>query len=348
MMAGVLLASQPLFQGQYEITGVDGNTNTGFRLVGKFEDASLLGWGASDATTNDLIFCYSSFGDLDLWKVTNIVSVSGANLTVDVEYNETGVPRAGAPQAGYQIMCRPGYDGYASFIPSLTFGSFTEYLQNGARNLNLKYAIMYASSNQGVSITWNEGSTNYASVYNKTNVHISFKTNYSTGAGIITNMLGSDGSMVWTDSGGPQPDGSVTAYVAGVVADYATTGTVGAIDVRVTGVETGKVDLTAATYTDTVAKASAAYPASNPSNFITEVGAVSHTNLTDANGAADIQHLTAAEKAHAAAAITNETSATNISAGASDSYNYSTRTLTWNTNAAGGGGVGTTTPAEST
>jgi len=37
-------------------------------------------------------------------------------------------------------------------------------------------------------------------------------------------------------------------------------------------------------YTDTVAKASAAYPASNPSNFIMEVGTVSHTNLTDVNG----------------------------------------------------------------
>jgi len=53
--------------------------------------------------------------------------------------------------------------------------------------------------------------------------------------------------------------------------------------------------------------ADAAYPASNPSNFIMEVGTVSHTNLTDVNGAADVQHLTAAEKAHAAAAITNET-----------------------------------------
>jgi len=62
-----------------------------------------------------------------------------------------------------------------------------------------------------------------------------------------------------------------------------------------------------AAYTAAVAQAAAAYPASNPSNFITEVGTVSHTNLTDANGAADVQHLTAAEKAHAAAAITNET-----------------------------------------
>jgi hypothetical protein len=38
--------------------------------------------------------------------------------------------------------------------------------------------------------------------------------------------------------------------------------------------------------------------------------------------------------------ITNDAGATNITAGASDSYSPPTRTLTWNTNAAGGGGGG--------
>jgi hypothetical protein len=36
-------------------------------------------------------------------------------------------------------------------------------------------------------------------------------------------MLGSDGSIVWVESGGPQPDGSITAYVAGVVSGYVPT-----------------------------------------------------------------------------------------------------------------------------
>lgn len=82
-----------------------------------------------------------------------------------------------------------------------------------------------------------------------------------------------------------------------------------------------------------------------------------HTN----NESADIQHLTAAEKAIATNAVqqgddgtwtnlseynndagfvTDDTGATNIAAGASDSYNAGTRTLTWNTNAAGGGSAG--------
>ncbi len=36
----------------------------------------------------------------------------------------------------------------------------------------------------------------------------------SGGAGTITNMLSTDGSISWTDNGGPQPDGSVTSTVA--------------------------------------------------------------------------------------------------------------------------------------
>jgi len=44
-----------------------------------------------------------------------------------------------------------------------------------------------------------------------------------TGSGTITNMLSSDSSIVWTDSEGPQPDGSVTSYVEGVAAGYVAT-----------------------------------------------------------------------------------------------------------------------------
>ena len=43
------------------------------------------------------------------------------------------------------------------------------------------------------------------------------------GAGTITNMLSADGSIVWASAGGPQPSGSVTSYVKGVVAGYVPT-----------------------------------------------------------------------------------------------------------------------------
>jgi len=43
------------------------------------------------------------------------------------------------------------------------------------------------------------------------------------GAGTITNMLSSDSSIVWSDSGGPQPDGSATNYVQTELLDYVAT-----------------------------------------------------------------------------------------------------------------------------
>jgi microcystin-dependent protein len=250
MTVGLAVASQPLFQGQYSITGITGDTNTGWRLIGTFDDASLLGWGAADAATNDLIYCYSSYGDLDLFKVTNIVSVAGINLTVDVIYNETGVPRAGAPQAGYQIMCRPGYDGVASFIPSLTFGQFSEYLQNGARNLNLKYAIAVAATNGVTSISVTgavKGAITFQGV-GVTQTGAVFNFSGGGGAGTITNMSPDAAtSIVWTASGGPQPIGSVTAYVAGVVVGYGTTGQVITLQEATNALNTRTLNLETAT-----------------------------------------------------------------------------------------------------
>ena len=91
-------------------------------------------------------------------------------------------------------------------------------------------------------------------------------------------------------------------------------------------------------------------------NYVQLPDFTAHTN----NEAADIQHLTAAEKLLATNAVqigadgtstnlsdynndagflTTDTGATNIAASATDSYNPGTRTLTWNTNAAGGGGI---------
>jgi hypothetical protein len=148
MLAGTIFASVPLFQGRYTISGITGDTNVGWRVIGKFEDSSLLGYGASDASIGDVIFSYSSFGDADEFRITNIVSVTGLNLTVDVIYNEVGIPRAGAPQPGEQIMCRKTTNGLA-YLPSLSFDSYPEYLQNSARNLNLKYALTNATGGGG-------------------------------------------------------------------------------------------------------------------------------------------------------------------------------------------------------
>jgi len=345
LLAGIcsngILASTPLFQGQYEITSVNGATNTGWRLIGVFDDASLLGWGASDCLSNDVIYCYSSYGDMDIYLITNVVSVVGAALTVDVVYNETGTPRAGAPQSGYQIMCRQGFDGVASFIPSLTFGQYTEYLQNGARNLALKYAIAVAATSgvQGATLaigdhdgiitngnilelTLSSSMTNFTKINSSTNwlsydpaTRSLIGCNTNNNVGTITNMTSADGSIVWGSPGGPQPSGSVTQYVASIASN--------------------KVSTNDPTYTNTVAKATAAYPSSNPSNFISSIGTISHTNLADVNGAADVQHLTAAQVGLVNGAVQpTDSDYTNTSALAAAAYpssnpsNYVTASIT--------------------
>ncbi len=114
------------------------------------------------------------------------------------------------------------------------------------------------------------------------------------GAGTITNLKSTDSSVDIADSGGPEPDFSITNYVAGVVSDYVPTN-----DTSYLAIETNRIALhgesnvvmrvdgtnvyfgapgtilnTDETYTDTVAKASAAYPASNPANFLTNEAAL--------------------------------------------------------------------------
>ena len=162
VFAGLLIgamatfASQLPFGGTYDVYSVSGATNTGWRLIGTFADDSLLGYGAADCVTGDVVLCYSSAGDDDLYIVTNVVSVSGPTLTVDVIYDEAGTPRVGAPEAGRLIMGRQGAD-KVPYTPSLTFGAYPEYLLNGARYLFLKYAIDNINTNGGTGTNTYDG-----------------------------------------------------------------------------------------------------------------------------------------------------------------------------------------------
>lgn len=140
-------ASQPPFRGQYTISSIDGDATNGWRLSGVFDDSSLLGYGAADATNGDLLFASSSLGDLDIYQVTNIVGVTGINLTLDVLYNETGTPRSGAPEAGVAILARPTTNNVVPRLPGIGFSTFSADLLNDAINLNLYYAYLAASTN---------------------------------------------------------------------------------------------------------------------------------------------------------------------------------------------------------
>lgn len=126
-------ASEPSLNVPYQITAVDVVSNGWFRLQGWVHDASQLGYGAPDVATNDYVIVQSGiYGDVDLYRITNIWSQADGWLVCDVVYAEDGTPRAGQPESGFQEISRDGY------LYSTTFGGPSEYLQNGARNLFYK------------------------------------------------------------------------------------------------------------------------------------------------------------------------------------------------------------------
>lgn len=218
MAASVAIASQPLFQGWLLITGVDGDTTT-WRVTGTYFDYAMVGFAAGDCAAGDVVYSGSRWGDSDLFLITNVYYSAGNDLIVDVVYDEIGTPRAGAPQPGLQIICRRDVDGVDS-IPSASVGQSYEYFENEARTLNLKYAIKVAATNitdnaaihtnqVGAGLLW-DGSV--------------LTTNGSGGgAGNITNIISSDSSVAVGGPGGPQPNLSVTGYVAQVTVGYVAT-----------------------------------------------------------------------------------------------------------------------------
>ncbi|MFA7333526.1 MAG: hypothetical protein WC130_04440 [Kiritimatiellia bacterium] len=130
MSASVAGASMPLLNVPYQVTAVDALTNGQFRLQGWVHDGSQLGYGAPDVATNDYLINHAqTTGDIDLYRITEIWSQADSWMVCDVIYVESGTPRAGQPEAGYQEISRSGY------LYSTTFGGPSEYLQNGARNL---------------------------------------------------------------------------------------------------------------------------------------------------------------------------------------------------------------------
>lgn len=48
----------------------------------------------------------------------------------------------------------------------------------------------------GIDVTWNEGNTNYASVFNGTNLHISFRTNFLSGISVTLTNTDSNWSYI--------------------------------------------------------------------------------------------------------------------------------------------------------
>jgi len=201
-------ASQPLLQARYDIDDIqDSSPGISWRVSGNVADATPLGYGANDTTTGMVVFCENEFGDIDRFIITNIVSTIAGRLVCDVIYNETGTPRFGSPMSGAQIICSVSTNGIP-YIPSYTVDGFSEYLQNGARNISLDHITSGGGGTGDVS-TWSTypaiQAVNLADnpLTNVSGITLGgeYRTNWPTGGGVLVGTNQVTGSFTIDPSG---------------------------------------------------------------------------------------------------------------------------------------------------
>ena len=207
MVALSVYASTALFQAVYVVKGIDTLDTNSWRVIGDVIDSSPLGYGPSDVGTNYIVYCWTEYGDVDEYKITNIYARSNLSLTCDVVYDQEGTPRAGAPTPGNQIICD------SSTLPSITYGVH-ESLQNGARNLkemsltNLASDASTWSSHYATNLVgWRIGTNTPLGIWSETNglpagtwgpACVTWSNNiYSIAGTVGTNVYKFDGAT-WT------------------------------------------------------------------------------------------------------------------------------------------------------
>ena len=306
--SGLVRAEQAMFQGELEVSSWETHVAGGsYQVTGKFTDRSVSGFVGTDVGTNDLVFTESELGDVDAWSVTNVSSSTVTGMVVDVEFVGTGgatTSRVGMV-AGVAALCTLSTNnaGFA-MQPSRTGARLSVSMDNAIRNFNLRRIMDsdltgYVTTNDTRELDWTGADIRIADA-TETNQPVT-KAQLDAHAGVITNLLSSDGSVDITDIDGPEPDLSVTGYVAEVVGGYVPT---------------------------------------NDADFLSIARTM--TNWMHVPSSTNWLYYDTSTRL-LSGCVTNDTDigATNIVAGAEDSYTEATRTLTWNTNAAGGGGVET-------
>jgi hypothetical protein len=131
--------SNPLFQARFEITNVVDLGGGTWQISGSILDSSGSGWGPADAAVDDLVFDEDTsiyVGVVNCWIVVGIVSVGpGTSITVNVEYNEPGLPGGtGAPVPCSGAICRFVGNQELSQGPVEGWTQTSETLNNAIRN----------------------------------------------------------------------------------------------------------------------------------------------------------------------------------------------------------------------
>jgi len=210
--------AQFLFQAQLNITDVEDLGSGVFRVNGTVIDFVSY-WDASAASVGDLIFDEdASFypGTVNCWRVTEILSAVGQNLSVRVVYNETGLPAGvGQPMFGVGAVCAAIGSYKVSQGPAPAWTNISTTLQNAIMN----YDRRGIGNNLGVGSTGPMGPTGAAGG--------------PTGATGVTGPTGRTGP---TGAGSTGPTGAASVVTGPTgVAGASSTGATGPTGPEVTG-----------------------------------------------------------------------------------------------------------------
>ena len=155
LLAVPALAETPPLRMTMDVTGI---TATGAQWIvsGKVYDTTAQGSVGTDITTNCLVACETDMGDVDIYRIDEVLSSTALNLSALVSYLPDGsnaVPRIGGPTFGQAAVC-------ASFttsgIPLTAYyggNGLSPYLKDALNAIAIKKLSTKAGNGGGSTFT---------------------------------------------------------------------------------------------------------------------------------------------------------------------------------------------------
>jgi hypothetical protein len=146
-MATTVLADQVEFRAGFNITNIVASSTNSWEVAGQVIDNSISGFSGFDVTTGILVACESPYGDIDVYRITNINSQAAAAINVQVVYDQGGTPRVGGPVYGQQALCNITATNSILLPPSKAGCDVSDYLYYGMFNESFKRVALIKSGN---------------------------------------------------------------------------------------------------------------------------------------------------------------------------------------------------------
>ena len=91
LVSGLGWAARPLFQAELDVTNsVEYAAGQSYRVDGRVTDRSVMGYDGTSVAVGDLVFTEAITGDVDVWRVTNVVASAAVHVKLDVVYLPEG------------------------------------------------------------------------------------------------------------------------------------------------------------------------------------------------------------------------------------------------------------------